>query len=72
MSARATRPKGRDREPLPATIPTTAHDIHVDLVVTAERVLECPRPRGHRARRLRWRERADEKVVSIPLLQRLR
>ena len=53
-------------------IPTTAHDIHVDLVVTPERVIECARPRGHRAPRLRWRELTDEKIASIPLLQRLR
>jgi 5-formyltetrahydrofolate cyclo-ligase len=53
-------------------IPTTAHDIHVDVIVTPERVIECARPRGHRAPRLRWRELTDEKVASIPLLQRLR
>ena len=27
-------------------VPTTDHDIHVDLVVTPERVVRCPRPRG--------------------------
>ena len=54
------------------TIPTTAHDIHVDAIVTPERVVECPRPRGYRAPRLRWRELTDEKVAAIPLLQRLR
>ena len=54
------------------TIPTTAHDIHVDVVVTPERVVECPRPRRYRAPRVRWDELTDEKVASIPLLQRLR
>lgn len=53
-------------------IPTTAHDIHVDMVVTPERIVECPRPRGYRAPRLRWGELTDEKVAAIPLLQRLR
>jgi len=53
-------------------IPTTAHDVHVDLVVTPERVLRCPRPRGHRRARLRWDELTPEKIASIPLLQQLR
>ncbi len=53
-------------------IPITPHDIHVDVVVTPERVVECPRPRGYGAPRLRWDELTDEKVASIPLLQRLR
>jgi 5-formyltetrahydrofolate cyclo-ligase len=46
--------------------------MHVDVVVTPERVIECPRPRGYRAPRLRWDELTDEKVAAIPLLQRLR
>jgi 5-formyltetrahydrofolate cyclo-ligase len=53
-------------------IPTTAHDIHVDVVVTPERVVECARPRGYRAPRLRWGELTEEKIAAIPLLQRLR
>lgn len=53
-------------------IPTTAHDIHVDVVVTPQRVIECPRPRRYRAPRLRWDELTEEKVAAIPLLQRLR
>ena len=28
------------------TIPTAAHDIHVDLVVTPDRTIRCPRPRA--------------------------
>jgi 5-formyltetrahydrofolate cyclo-ligase len=53
-------------------IPTTAHDIHVDVVVTPERVIECPRPRLYRAPALQWGELTDEKIAAIPLLQRLR
>jgi 5-formyltetrahydrofolate cyclo-ligase len=53
-------------------IPTTGHDVHVDIVVTPERVLRCPRRRGHRLPRLRWRELTDEKVAAIPVLGRLR
>jgi 5-formyltetrahydrofolate cyclo-ligase len=53
-------------------IPTTGHDIHVDLVVTPERLHECPRPRGYEPPRLRWRELTTEKIAAIPLLQRLR
>jgi 5-formyltetrahydrofolate cyclo-ligase len=53
-------------------IPTTDHDIHVDLVVTPERVLECARPAGHQPPRLRWDELTDEKIAAIPLLERLR
>jgi 5-formyltetrahydrofolate cyclo-ligase len=53
-------------------IPTAGHDIHVDLVATPERVIECARPRGYRVPRLRWPELTDEKIAAIPLLQRLR
>jgi 5-formyltetrahydrofolate cyclo-ligase len=53
-------------------IPTTGHDIHVDLIVTPERVIECPRPRGYESPRLRWEELTREKIAAIPLLQRLR
>jgi 5-formyltetrahydrofolate cyclo-ligase len=52
-------------------IPTTVHDIHVDLVVTLERVIECPRPRGYQPPRLHWQELTGEKIAAIPLLQRL-
>ena len=53
-------------------IPVVGHDIHVDVVVTPERVIECARPSGYEPPRLRWRELTDEKIASIPLLQRLR
>jgi 5-formyltetrahydrofolate cyclo-ligase len=62
-----------DRQVLPAgTVPTTDHDIHVDIVVTPERVLRCLRPSTWTAPTLRWSDLTDEKVASIPLLQRLR
>jgi 5-formyltetrahydrofolate cyclo-ligase len=54
------------------TIPTVSHDMHVDLVVTPTRLIECARPRGHRLPRLRWAELTDEKIDAIPLLRRLR
>ena len=53
-------------------IPTTGHDIHVDLVVTPDRVVECPRPRGWRTPALQWHDLSDEKIAAIPLLTRLR
>jgi 5-formyltetrahydrofolate cyclo-ligase len=58
---------------LPAgTVPTTPHDLHVDVVVTPDRVVRCPRPRDWSPARLRWDELTDEKIAAIPLLARLR
>jgi 5-formyltetrahydrofolate cyclo-ligase len=53
-------------------VPTTAHDIHVDVIVTPERVIECARPRGNQAPQLRWDELTEEKIAAIPLLKGLR
>jgi 5-formyltetrahydrofolate cyclo-ligase len=53
-------------------VPTTSHDIHVDLVVTPERVLHCPRSKRWRLPTLRWDELTDEKIAAIPLLARAR
>ena len=53
------------------TIPSTAHDIHVDVVVTPERIVRCARPKGWALPSLRWDELTDEKIASIPLLRRL-
>jgi 5-formyltetrahydrofolate cyclo-ligase len=53
-------------------VPTTEHDIHVDVIVTPERVLRCARPTGWRLPELRWAELTDEKVAAIPLLARMR
>jgi 5-formyltetrahydrofolate cyclo-ligase len=53
------------------TIPSTGHDIHVDVVVTPERIVRCARARGWALPSLRWDELTDEKIASIPLLRRL-
>jgi len=53
-------------------VPTTDHDIHVDMIVTPERVVRCPRPRGWALPRVRWSDLTDEKIAAIPLLGRLR
>jgi 5-formyltetrahydrofolate cyclo-ligase len=54
------------------TVPTAGHDLHVDIVVTPERVLRCARPRGWTLTNLDWSKLTEEKIASIPLLQRLR
>ena len=53
-------------------VPTTEHDIHVDVIVTPERVVRCASARAMGAARLRWDELTDEKIAAIPLLTRLR
>ena len=53
------------------TIPTTAHDLHVDVVATPDGVIACPRPRGHRLPELDWAQLTDEKIAAIPLLAQL-
>jgi 5-formyltetrahydrofolate cyclo-ligase len=54
---------------LPAgTIPTTGHDVPVDLIITPERVIEC---RGHGPRPaagICWDDLTEEKIAAIPLL----
>ena len=54
------------------SIPTTAHDIHVDLVVTPDEVLRCARPTGWALPHIVWDDLTDEKIAAIPLLTRLR
>lgn len=56
----------------PGVIPRTAHDIHVDLVVTPTRLIKCGRPDDHRPPELHWDELTEEKIRAIPLLGRLR
>jgi 5-formyltetrahydrofolate cyclo-ligase len=51
-------------------IPTTAHDVAVDLVVTPDRVIRTKRGR-RRVPKLDWRDLSDEKIAAIPLLGRL-
>jgi 5-formyltetrahydrofolate cyclo-ligase len=53
-------------------IPTTDHDIHLDLIVTPERVVRCARPKAWRLPELRWDDLTDEKIAAIPLLARMR
>ncbi len=52
-------------------VPLTAHDFRLDLIVTPERVIVCPRGR-RRAAGVRWAELTEEKVDAIPVLRRLR
>jgi len=62
-----------ERQVLPSgTVPTTAHDVHVDVIVTADEVLRCPRPKRWRLPTLRWDELTDHKIAAIPLLGRMR
>jgi 5-formyltetrahydrofolate cyclo-ligase len=62
-----------DQQVVPAgAVPTTDHDIHVDVIVTPESVVRCARPRGWRLPAIRWDELTDEKVAAIPLLARAR
>jgi 5-formyltetrahydrofolate cyclo-ligase len=50
-------------------IPTTDHDVPVDVVVTPERVIDCRKRRGPRPTGgIRWPELTEEKIASIPLL----
>jgi 5-formyltetrahydrofolate cyclo-ligase len=58
---------------LPAgTVPTTDHDVRVDLIVTPDRVIEVDRAGPRPTARIRWDELTDDKVGAIPLLARLR
>jgi 5-formyltetrahydrofolate cyclo-ligase len=61
-----------ERQVLPAgRVPTTAHDVWVDLIVTPDRVIRAPRHRKT-ATGIGWDELTDEKILAIPLLGRLR
>jgi 5-formyltetrahydrofolate cyclo-ligase len=50
----------------PGEIPTTAHDIALDLIVTPERVIHCAHRRARAT--IRWDELSEEKIAAIPLL----
>jgi 5-formyltetrahydrofolate cyclo-ligase len=57
----------------PGRIPVTHHDVRLDLIVTPDRVIECPRAaQGSRAPGVHWDALSEEKIGAIPLLQRLR
>jgi 5-formyltetrahydrofolate cyclo-ligase len=53
-------------------VPTTGHDLHVDVIVTPDRVVRCPRPKGWQLPLLRWDELTEEKIAAVPLLARAR
>lgn len=52
-------------------IPSTDHDVPVDIIVTPTRVIETGVRRTGSWGRLRWEELTEEKVAAIPLLRRL-
>jgi 5-formyltetrahydrofolate cyclo-ligase len=53
-------------------VPTTGHDIHVDVIVTPERVLRCARSRSWKLPRIEWDDLTEEKIAAIPLLARIK
>jgi 5-formyltetrahydrofolate cyclo-ligase len=54
-------------------IPVTAHDFPLDLIVTPTEIIRCRQGRRRRpAGKLQWDELTEDKIRSIPLLQRLR
>lgn len=55
----------------PGEIPVTDHDLPLDVIVTPERVIDCRDGRAPRPDGVRWEELTDQKIGSIPLLQRL-
>lgn len=50
-------------------IPVTAHDVPLDVIVTADRVITCRRRK--RPVDIRWAELTEEKIAAIPILRRL-
>jgi 5-formyltetrahydrofolate cyclo-ligase len=52
-------------------IPVTDHDVRLDLLVTADRVVTCTRAARHPGR-IDWDALTEEKIAAIPLLGRLR
>jgi 5-formyltetrahydrofolate cyclo-ligase len=58
---------------LPAgQIPTTGHDIWVDLIVTPDRVIRTKHRRTGSGAQIRWDELTEDKIAAIPLLGRIR
>lgn len=56
----------------PESIPSTAHDVAVDLIVTPDEIVHVVRSGTRRAGRIAWDELTDVKIAAIPILQRLR
>ncbi len=50
--------------------PMLAHDIPLDLIVTPEETIRCPR-RHRRPTGIVWSALTDEKIAEVPVLQRL-
>ena len=55
---------------LDEALPETDHDFRVDLVVTSEEVIRCPR--SERPRGIIWDDLDDEMIEAIPVLRALR
>jgi len=55
-----------------AAIPSTGHDIAVDLIVTPDELVEVQRPGPRPSARIVWDELPDAKLAAIPILQQLR
>jgi 5-formyltetrahydrofolate cyclo-ligase len=54
-------------------IPVTAHDVPVDFVITAERIIDCRRLQHARPTAgIQWDDLTEEKIAAIPLLMALR
>jgi 5-formyltetrahydrofolate cyclo-ligase len=54
-------------------IPLTSHDIPLDFIVTAERVIDCrSRHAPRQPAAIRWDDLTEEKIAAIPLLSALR
>ncbi|GAA2118066.1 5-formyltetrahydrofolate cyclo-ligase [Kitasatospora saccharophila] len=51
-------------------VPTEAHDVRVDLIVTPDEVITCPGPRV--PARIHWETLPGEKIAAIPALARRR
>ena len=51
-------------------LPMLAHDIPLDLIVTPDQTIRCPR-RHRRPRGIVWSALTDEKIAEVPLLARL-
>ena len=55
------------------SVPSTGHDVPVDLVVTPDRVIDVRARRGSRpAGEICWSQLTDEKISAIPMLAALR
>lgn len=53
-------------------IPTTDHDVWIDLIVTPDEVIRPRRRERRLAGSVRWEELTEEKLASIPFLAAMR